>query len=83
MGLDVLYLLIPVTLILAGVALGLFVWAIHAGQFDDLETPAIRILFDDGPPPAEAEANGPTPHDGARAEPAAPGSEHHAAKRTE
>lgn len=53
MGLDVLYLLIPASVLLALVALALFVWAIHSGQFDDLETPAIRILFDDAPPGAE------------------------------
>ncbi|HEX7927149.1 MAG TPA: cbb3-type cytochrome oxidase assembly protein CcoS [bacterium] len=51
MGLDVLYLLIPASVLLALVALALFVWAIHSGQFDDLETPAIRILFDDVPVP--------------------------------
>jgi len=49
MGLDVLYLLIPASVLLALVALALFIWAIHSGQFDDLETPAIRILFDDSP----------------------------------
>ena len=49
MGLDILYLLIPASVALALVALALFVWAIHSGQFDDLETPAIRILFDDSP----------------------------------
>lgn len=53
MGLDVLYLLIPASVLLALVALALFVWAIHSGQFDDLETPAIRILFDDAPASAE------------------------------
>jgi cbb3-type cytochrome oxidase maturation protein len=52
MGLEILYLLIPVTLLLALVALGWFVWAIHNGQFDDLETPAIRVLFDDAAPAA-------------------------------
>ncbi|HKJ00352.1 MAG TPA: cbb3-type cytochrome oxidase assembly protein CcoS [bacterium] len=51
MGLEILYVLIPVTLVLAAIALLLFVWAIQSGQFDDLETPAIRILFDDGPAP--------------------------------
>lgn len=60
MGLEILYLLIPATFFLAAVALALFVWAIHSGQFDDLETPAIRVLFDDGTvpaPPAEAPAD--------------------------
>lgn len=64
MGLDVLYLLIPASVLLALVALGLFIWAIHSGQFDDLETPAIRILFDDPPvatpaPPAEPDPGRP------------------------
>jgi cbb3-type cytochrome oxidase maturation protein len=58
MGLDILYLLIPVSIALALAALALFIWAIHSGQFDDLETPAIRILFDDSPtgPPAAGHA---------------------------
>lgn len=53
MGLEVLYVLIPMTLILAVLALAWFLWAIHNGQFDDLETPALRILFDEEPGPAE------------------------------
>jgi cbb3-type cytochrome oxidase maturation protein len=47
-GLEALYLLIPASIVLAVIALALFIWAIHSGQFDDLETPAIRILFEDG-----------------------------------
>jgi len=35
----------------AGLAVALFVWAVRKGQFDDLETPAMRILFDDEPAP--------------------------------
>jgi cbb3-type cytochrome oxidase maturation protein len=53
MGLDILYLLITASVLLALVALALFIWATHSGQFDDLETPAIRILFDDPSPGAE------------------------------
>ena len=53
MGLEVLYLLIPASIVLALAALALFLWAIRSGQFDDLETPAIRILYDD--PPARPE----------------------------
>jgi cbb3-type cytochrome oxidase maturation protein len=49
MGLEILYLLIPTTFLLAIIALGLFIWAIHSGQYDDLETPAIRLLFEDEP----------------------------------
>lgn len=54
MGLDVLYLLIPASVVLALVAFGLFIWAIRSGQFDDLDTPAIRILMDEPPPPGAA-----------------------------
>lgn len=52
MGLEALYLLIPVSVLLAIVALGLFLWAMLTGQFDDLETPALRILFEEEAPPA-------------------------------
>ncbi|HEX9843046.1 MAG TPA: cbb3-type cytochrome oxidase assembly protein CcoS [bacterium] len=74
MGLEILYLLIPVTFVLAAIALMLFVWAIHSGQFDDLETPAIRVLFDDGPGPRSPPAEGVA---------AAPDDEHPPRKRTE
>lgn len=81
MGLEVLYLLIPVTFILAVLALGMFVWAIHAGQFDDLETPAMRILFDDSlPAPPKAEA-GATAVETTQAGPARPGLDHFPGKR--
>lgn len=44
---DILYLLVPLSVLLAmliGVALW---WAVRRGQFDDLEGPAERILMDD------------------------------------
>lgn len=44
---SVLYLLIPLAILLAGGGLLAFRWAARDGQFDDLETPAIRILLDD------------------------------------
>ncbi len=44
---DVLYYLIPAALLLSGVGLGLFWWAVRAGQFEDLEGPRWKILFDD------------------------------------
>jgi cbb3-type cytochrome oxidase maturation protein len=58
MGLEVLYLLIPASALLALVAFALFMWAIRNGQFDDLDTPAIRVLMDD-PPPAGAPRSAP------------------------
>ena len=50
-----LLLLIPISLVLLGIAIGLFVWAVRRGQFDDLDTPALDILHDD-PPPSAADA---------------------------
>jgi cbb3-type cytochrome oxidase maturation protein len=44
---EVVYLLIPLVLILAGVVIAALFWAIKTDQFDDLEGPAHRILQDD------------------------------------
>ena len=44
---SVLYIVLPLALLVATGAVVAFVWAARAGQFDDLETPARRILFDD------------------------------------
>lgn len=44
---TILYLLIPLSLTLLGLAVWAFFWAVKHGQFDDLEGPAHRILFDD------------------------------------
>jgi cbb3-type cytochrome oxidase maturation protein len=42
-----MFLLIGVSLIAALVFLFLFVWAVKKGQYDDIYTPSVRILFDD------------------------------------
>jgi len=44
---NILLLLVPISLVLLGIAIGAFVWAVRRGQFDDLDTPAIDILRDD------------------------------------
>ncbi|GHA99891.1 cbb3-type cytochrome oxidase assembly protein CcoS [Modicisalibacter luteus] len=44
---SILYLLIPLSLVLLGFAIWAFFWAVKSGQFDDLEGPAHRILFDE------------------------------------
>ena len=54
MGFEAFYVLMPVCLILSAIGLGMFLWALHSGQFDDLETPAMRILFEDDAPRAPA-----------------------------
>lgn len=42
-----MFLLIPLGLGLLAIAVAAFAWAVRSGQFDDLDTPATRILFDD------------------------------------
>ncbi len=44
---DILFLLIPLSLLLALGIGALFWWALSRGQFEDLEGPAHRILQDD------------------------------------
>lgn len=44
---DVVYYLLPLALGLGGFFLVCFLFAARAGEFDDLETPAHRMLLDD------------------------------------
>lgn len=44
---TVIYILIAFALCFAGFFLGTFIWAMKTGQYDDADTPAQRILFDD------------------------------------
>ncbi len=43
----VLYVLVPLAVGLAALGVAAFRWAVRDGQFDDVETPALRILLDD------------------------------------
>lgn len=44
---DILYLLIPVSIVLVFAIIGVFWWALHAGQFDSVEREGERILRGD------------------------------------
>jgi cbb3-type cytochrome oxidase maturation protein len=44
---DILYLLIPVSIVLVFAILGIFWWALHSGQFDNVEREGERILRGD------------------------------------
>ena len=46
---SIVVILLPLALILGLAFVGAFVWASRRGQFDDLETPAHRILLDEEP----------------------------------
>lgn len=53
---ESLYILIPISIVLAFAMGYFFWWSGKNGQFDDLEGPAQRILMDDDTP-SEAEIN--------------------------
>jgi cbb3-type cytochrome oxidase maturation protein len=48
---DILYLLVPLSVVLVFL-IGAVLWmAIDGGQFDDLDGPAVRVVADDDRPP--------------------------------
>ncbi|MGF2735120.1 cbb3-type cytochrome oxidase assembly protein CcoS [Marinobacter sp. DUT-1] len=44
---QIVMVLVPLMLILVAVGIALFAWAVKNGQYDDVEGPAHRILYDD------------------------------------
>ena len=44
---EILPLLIGISIVAVVAIAGIFVWAVRSGQFDDLDTPAVRILADE------------------------------------
>lgn len=44
---SILYVTIPLAILLAAAGVWAFIWASRSGQFDDVETPASRAVFDD------------------------------------
>lgn len=46
---ESLFVLVPLALMFIVVAIKVFFWAVNSGQYDDLDTEAHRILFDDSP----------------------------------
>jgi len=50
---EILYILIPISLVFVVLIAAVFLWAVKSGQFEDLEGPAHRILLDDDDDPRE------------------------------
>lgn len=46
---EVIVILIPLALLLGLFFIGAFIWVTHKGQYDDLETPKLRMLLDEKP----------------------------------
>jgi len=57
---TVLFVVLPLAIGLSALAAVAFVWATRRGQFDDLDTPAVRLLCDDlsERPPSPKPSNG-------------------------
>jgi cbb3-type cytochrome oxidase maturation protein len=57
---SVLFILIPLSIVLASLFLWAFIWAVRSGQYDDTQTPSLRVLLDDAPvnkPPDDLKMN--------------------------
>ncbi len=52
---DIIFLLIPITLVITGLIVWALMWAIKSGQFDDMEGPAHQILMEEDEVVDEAE----------------------------
>lgn len=46
---SIVYIVLPLALVIVLAAVLAFVWATRHGQYDDLQTPALRMLHDDDP----------------------------------
>ncbi|MDZ4070914.1 MAG: cbb3-type cytochrome oxidase assembly protein CcoS [Sediminibacterium sp.] len=46
---SVIILLLIASISVAGLFLGAFIWSVKTGQYDDENSPSVRMLFDDKP----------------------------------
>ena len=44
---SVIFLLIPLSIIIAICFLGAFIWAVRSGQYEDTCTPSMRLLLEE------------------------------------
>jgi cbb3-type cytochrome oxidase maturation protein len=44
---EIVYILVPLSLMLVALAVVGYIWAVKSGQFDDCDTPQLRMLFDE------------------------------------
>lgn len=46
---NIILIMIPITLVLLGAAVWLFIWAVNHGQFDDMDSPGLLPMSDNLP----------------------------------
>ncbi len=44
---DILFVAIPIALLVAGFFVAAFLWGVRSGQWDDVDTPPMRMLLED------------------------------------
>ncbi|MEM6257856.1 MAG: cbb3-type cytochrome oxidase assembly protein CcoS [Planctomycetota bacterium] len=44
---SILFIVLPLAFVLAGIGVWAFMWAVKSGQYDDMDTPPYRAMFDD------------------------------------
>ena len=44
---EILFITLPLALILALIFIGVFIYSVKSGQYEDLETPSYKLLLDD------------------------------------
>jgi cbb3-type cytochrome oxidase maturation protein len=49
----IIFVLIPLSILLAAIFLSAFIWAVRSGQYEDTCTPSMRLLLDETPPAAK------------------------------
>ena len=59
---SVIFLLIPLSIVIAACFLGAFIWAVRSGQYEDTCTPSMRVLLEE----ADAAMVSPFPLNGER-----------------
>jgi cbb3-type cytochrome oxidase maturation protein len=64
---DILYLLIPLSAVLVLAIVAVFGWAVHAGQFDDIDREGERLLQQQDEPLDEGQPPGNNPREESRA----------------
>lgn len=45
---NIIFLLIPVSILIAAAFLAAFIWAVKSGQYEDTLTPSMRVLLNEG-----------------------------------
>ncbi len=61
---DILYLLVPISLLFVFVIAAVFWWSLKSGQYEDLDGPGHRILMDDDRAVVPAESGSVDPDQG-------------------